>query len=125
MRIGIDMMGGDFAPGSTIRGSILALEAFPANVDLILVGDQDIIKRYSDEHQLDISGMSIIHTAETVEMEDHPLKVFKEKPDASIFKGQKLVADGSLDGFCSAGNTGLSNSVNQFRVNGTNGAILV
>ncbi len=62
--------------------------------------------RYSDEHQLDISGMTIIHTPESVEMGDHPLKAFKEKAKASVFLGQKLVADGSIDGFCSAGNTG-------------------
>ena len=106
MRIGIDMMGGDFAPGSTIRGSILARMALPANVEIILVGDQDYLIRYTDEHHLDISGISIIHTPDIVGMEDHPLKAFKEKPEASIFKGQKLVTDGSIDGFCSAGNTG-------------------
>ncbi len=106
MRIGIDMMGGDYAPGSTIRGSILARKAFPADVEIILVGDQDIIKRYSDENQLDIGAMPIVHTSNTVAMKDHPLKAFKEKPDSGIFKGQQLVADGSIDGFCSAGNTG-------------------
>ncbi len=106
MRIGIDMMGGDYAPGSTIRGSILAREAFPADVEIILVGDQDIIKRYSDENELDISAMPIVHTSTVVAMKDHPLKAYKEKPDSSIFKGQQLVADGSIDGFCSAGNTG-------------------
>ncbi len=106
MRIGIDMMGGDYAPGSTIRGSILAREAFPKNVEIFLIGDRDILMRYSDEHQLDISGMTLIHTPQVVEMRDHPLKAFKEKPDSSIFKGQHMVADASIDGFCSAGNTG-------------------
>jgi len=106
MRIGIDMMGGDYAPGSTIRGSILAREAFPESVELFLVGDQDIIMRYSDEHQLDISGMTIVHTPQSLGMGDHPLKAFKEKKNSSIFIGQQLVVEGSIDGFCSAGNTG-------------------
>ena len=106
MRIGIDMMGGDYAPGSTIRGSILARKALPAHVEIILVGDQDVLFRYTDEHHLDISGISIIHTPEIVGMEDHPLKAFKEKSEASIFKGQRMVTDGSIEGFCSAGNTG-------------------
>jgi len=106
MRIGIDMMGGDYAPGSTIRGSILARETFPESLELFLVGDQDILLRYSDEHQLDISGMTIVHTTQSVGMGDHPLKAFKEKTNSSVFMGQKLVADGSIDGFCSAGNTG-------------------
>ena len=41
MRIGIDMMGGDFAPGSTIRGSILARQELPDNVEITLIGDQE------------------------------------------------------------------------------------
>ncbi len=106
MRIGIDMMGGDYAPGSTIRGAILAREAFPLNTEIVLVGDQDILKRYSDENQLDISNISIVHTPQFVAMGDHPLKAFKEKRKSSIFIGMRLVADGSIDGFCSAGNTG-------------------
>lgn len=106
MRIGIDMMGGDFAPGSVIRGAILAREFLPVDTEIILIGDQDVITRYSEEHQLDVSGFSIIHTFDSVEMEDHPLKAFKEKPRAGLFLGQRLLTDGSLDGFCSAGNTG-------------------
>ncbi|MDX2430822.1 MAG: phosphate--acyl-ACP acyltransferase [Bacteroides sp.] len=106
MRIGIDTMGGDFAPGSTIRGSILAREEFPENVEIYLIGDRDIINRYSDENQLDISGLTLVHAPQVVSMGDHPLKSFKEKPDSSIFMGQKLIVNGTIDGFCSAGNTG-------------------
>ncbi len=106
MRIGIDMMGGDFAPGATIRGSLLASEALPEDVEIVLIGDQDVLSRYADEHQLDVSGVSLIHTPDFVEMEDHPLKAFKEKPDASLFLGHRLLVEGALDGFCSAGNTG-------------------
>jgi len=106
MRIGIDTMGGDYAPGSTIGGAILARESMPGNVDIALVGDQEIIKRYMEDHHLDLSGISIVHTKDHVGMNDHPLKAFKEKPDSGLFLGQKLLMEGSLDGFCSAGNTG-------------------
>lgn len=106
MRIGIDIMGGDYAPGSTISGAILARESLPVDTEIVLIGNQEAITRYSDEHQLDISGFSIVHAAESVGMDEHPLKVFKEKPHAGLYLGQKLLVDGSLDGFCSAGNTG-------------------
>ena len=106
MRIGIDIMGGDFAPGSTIRGAILARESLPADVEIVFIGNQDKISRYSEEHQLEVSGFSIIDASESVRMEDHPFKAFKEKPKAGLFMGQRLLMDGSLDGFCSAGNTG-------------------
>lgn len=106
MRIGIDMMGGDYAPGSTIRGSILARNVLPEDVEIALVGDQEVFNSYTEENQLDISGLSIIHTSDYVGMEDHPLKAFKEKPLSSLFLGNRMLVDGTLDGFCSAGNTG-------------------
>jgi phosphate acyltransferase len=106
MRIGIDMMGGDFAPGSTIRGAILARDLLPVEAQIIFIGNQELITRYSEEHQLDVSGFSIVDALDIVGMEDHPLKAFKEKPDAGLFAGQRMLMEGSLDGFCSAGNTG-------------------
>jgi glycerol-3-phosphate acyltransferase PlsX len=106
MQIGIDMMGGDFAPASTIGGAILARESLPANVQLVLIGDRDAADRYSEEHHLDLSGISVIHSKDSVGMDDNPLKAFKEKPNAGLFLGQRMLMDGSLNGFCSAGSTG-------------------
>ena len=99
-------MGGDYAPGSTIRGSILARETLPDNVEVILIGDQDRISHYAEENHLDLAGLTILHTPDSVGMEDSPLKAFKEKPKAGLFLGSHLLADHSIDGFCSAGNTG-------------------
>ena len=99
-------MGGDYAPGSTIRGAILARAALPSDVEIVLIGDKEIFTQFSEEHQLDAAGITIIHTQFSVGMEEHPLKIYKEKPEASLFLGQHLIMDGSIDGFCSAGNTG-------------------
>ncbi|MFC2129531.1 phosphate acyltransferase [Bacteroidota bacterium] len=106
MRIGIDIMGGDFAPESPILGSILARQELPAEVEIVFVGNQDIIEKHAVDHSLDISQFSIIHTEDQVQMSDHPLKSFGKIPNASIFLGQKLLKTGELDGFCSSGNTG-------------------
>ena len=106
MRIGIDILGGDYAPGSVLNGAILARESLPVDTEIIFIGDQNVITRYSEEHLLDVSGFSVVDAKEAVAMDDHPLKAFREKPRAGLFLGQRLLADGSLDGFCSAGNTG-------------------
>lgn len=106
MRIGIDMMGGDFAPGSNIRGALLAREALPEDVEIILIGDRDLLEWYGEQENLDTGPLSIIHTPESIRMDDHPLKAFREKSGASIFLGTRMLGEGSLDGFCSAGNTG-------------------
>ncbi len=69
MRIGIDMMGGDYSPGSTIRGAILARETLPDNVEVILIGDQELISRYEEDNHLDLAHLTIIHTPDYVGME--------------------------------------------------------
>jgi glycerol-3-phosphate acyltransferase PlsX len=106
MRIGIDMMGGDFAPGSNIRGAIAATDELPKDVQVVLIGDRDLLNRYADQHQLDVQSLEIIHTPVSVGMEDHPLKALKNKSGASVFLGHRLLLEGTIDGFCSAGNTG-------------------
>jgi glycerol-3-phosphate acyltransferase PlsX len=106
MRIGIDIMGGDYSPGAAIEGSLLAREELSSDVEMILIGDRERIEPYATEKAHDLSSFEIIHTAEWLRMGDHPLKSLKRTPGASIFLGQRLLKNKELDGFCSAGNTG-------------------
>ena len=43
MRIGIDIMGGDYAPQKTIHGAILALDELPNNIEIVLFGKESEI----------------------------------------------------------------------------------
>ena len=106
MRIGIDIMGGDYSPGAAIEGSLLAQKNLPTDTEVVFIGNKQVIKDYCNENGIDISTFEIIHTSHVVGMGDHPLKAYKKHPDASIFLGQKLLKNMDLDGFCSAGNTG-------------------
>jgi len=106
MRIGIDMMGGDFAPDVTITGSILARQELPAEVEIVLIGDMDLIHQKADESNVDLSGFAVVDARSHVRMGDHPLKAFKEKPGSGLFEGMRMLRRGEIDGFCSAGNTG-------------------
>ncbi len=106
MRIGIDIMGGDYAPESTIRGSILAKQESEGELEIVFVGDRESIERFADKEELDISSFPVVHTESSVVMGEHPFKAYVNKPRASVFLGQQLLKSGELDGFCSAGNTG-------------------
>jgi glycerol-3-phosphate acyltransferase PlsX len=106
MRIGIDIMGGDFAPVSAIEGSLLAREELPSEVELVFVGNKNTIFSYANSNEIDLSAFEIIHSEQWIEMGDHPLKSFSKKPESSIFIGQRMLRGKELDGFCSAGNTG-------------------
>ena len=106
MKIGIDVMGGDFAPNETLKGVISALsEPDLSDVQLTLIGDKAII-----ENQLqgtDVTNrVEIVHAEETIGMAEHPTRAISQKRNSSINIGLKLLADGQLDGFAGAGNTG-------------------
>jgi glycerol-3-phosphate acyltransferase PlsX len=106
MKIGLDIMGGDFAPEATIKGAILAVKSIPEGVKLVLIGDKEKIIKIDEFKNLISPRIEIIHTPEFIAMGEHPAKAFAKKPDASIVIGFKLLQSGKIDGFLSAGNTG-------------------
>lgn len=106
MNIGIDVMGGDFAPDAIIEGSVDTLEKFSAGETLVLLGNKPVILRKLEEMQVSPSSFQIVHTPQVIEMGEHPAKAFSQKRDSSIAMGYEMLKNGTLDGFCSAGNTG-------------------
>lgn len=102
MRIGIDAMGGDFAPEVVVQGAINSLQSIEHNTHLVLFGDSAIISPL-----LPVGcGIEVVHCSQTIDMCDHPLKAFQSKPDSSIVVGFTHLVAGKIDGFASAGSTG-------------------
>jgi phosphate acyltransferase len=106
IRIGLDVMGGDYAPDATIAGAILARQVLPDNIQLVLIGDQSKIEELFIKKGASSKGFDIVHASEVIEMGDHPSKAFSQKPNSSIFIGFQLLKSGKIDGFASAGSTG-------------------
>lgn len=106
MRIGLDVMGGDFAPESIIEGAVDSLQHLSVNEKLVLIGDEPSILSKLRSMQIEPSRFGIVHTSQVIEMADHPAKAFSQKKDSSIAVGYGMLKNGDLDGFCSAGNTG-------------------
>ncbi|MBI1305246.1 MAG: phosphate acyltransferase PlsX [Bacteroidetes bacterium] len=106
MRIGLDVMGGDFAPAEAVKGVLELLNAPDlVDVQLTLIGDENQIKKYLGGHELP-STYRVIHTEENIGMSEHPTKAISQKRNSSINIGLKLLAEGELDAFTGAGNTG-------------------
>jgi len=106
MRIGVDVMGGDFAPDAIIEGAVDSLQFFSASEKLVLVGDATSIYRKLGSMKISPDLFDIVPTTEVIEMADHPAKAFSQKKNSSISVGYGMLKNGTLDGFCSAGNTG-------------------
>jgi glycerol-3-phosphate acyltransferase PlsX len=106
MRIGIDILGGDYAPQAPLDGVCLALAAIEPSVRLVLIGDQDQIREHLKAKGVDPSAVDIVHATEVIEMGEHPVKAFSKKQNSTIAIGLKMLHAGQLDAFASCGNTG-------------------
>lgn len=106
MRIGIDIMGGDYAPKKTVHGAILALNELPKNITVVLFGKKNEILSELKQHDFSADKFEIVDCSEVIRMEEHATKAYRSKPDSSISKGFEYLAKGEIDGFASAGNTG-------------------
>lgn len=106
MNIGIDMMGGDFAPLEAIKGiqSYLSGNTQPAR--LFLIGNEEALRPLVSEFSLPQDVTSIVHAPQVIDMHEHPTRALKEKQKSSISVGFQLLAGGKIDAFISAGNTG-------------------
>ena len=122
MKIGVDIMGGDFAPEATTLGSILAHKECP-ELELVLLGNQEEIKKILERENISPSQFEIIHCEQVVEMCDHPTRVLVQKPNSSIAVGFKLLKEGKIDALASTGNTGAMLVGSMYVVNSIPGII--
>ena len=106
MKIAIDIMGGDFAPGATVAGSILAQKELPAGAKIVMIGDEKLIEAQLKELGASASSFEIVHAPDVIGMGEHPTKAFAQKTNSSIHVGFKLLKEGKVDAFASAGNSG-------------------
>lgn len=106
MRIGLDVMGGDYAPGAVLEGAIDALGHLSSSERIVLVGDNTAILDKLRGEGVDNSLFDIIHADDVIGMGDQPTRSFAQKATSSISIGYKALKKREIDGFCSAGNTG-------------------
>ncbi len=105
-KIGVDTMGGDFAPLNVILGAYNALEILPEGVQLFLLGDKIKIAEICRQQGIDSGRFVIVHCSQMILMGEHPVKAYMKKNDSSIVKGFSMLENGEIDAFTSAGNTG-------------------
>ena len=123
MRIALDAMGGDFAPGSNIKGVALAAQSLPTDTKIVLVGDENVVNKELSALDLDTSYIEVHHASDVIAMGEHPTKAFAQKGDSSIVQGYKLLKAGEVDAFCSTGNTGAMHVGAMFTVKAIEGII--
>ncbi len=107
MNIGIDMMGGDYAPLEAVKGIARYFsENQREDVHLFLFGNADAITPHITSYNISDAKITLVPTTQVIDMHEHPTKALKEKTDSSIAIGFKYLATGKIDAIMSAGNTG-------------------
>ena len=103
--VAVDAMGGDNAPEATVEGTVMALSESDA-IEVILVGQEDRIKKELEGKTYDQDRLHIVHASEIITNDEHPAFAIKKKKDSSITVALRLVREGKADAFVSAGSTG-------------------
>ncbi|MBY0541829.1 MAG: phosphate acyltransferase PlsX [Sphingobacteriaceae bacterium] len=106
MKIGLDIMGGDYAPKAIVLGAIAAHQSLKSDEHLVLIGDTKQIKPLLSAVGFNPDHFEYVHTDEVIGMGEHPTKAILQKPNSSISVGFQLLKEGKIDSFASAGNSG-------------------
>lgn len=106
MKIGLDVLGGDFAPKATMQGAIMAQKDLPATDQLVLIGDKEKILWFLKEENVSPDKFEIVNAPDLIEMDEQPTKALINKPDSSISVGFKLLKHKEIHAFASAGSSG-------------------
>jgi len=106
MKIGLDVMGGDFAPEATINGALLALNELTDEDQILLIGDESAIRSHFSNREFPADQLEVAHASQVIEMGEKPLRAISSKHDSSISVGLKLLKSKKIAAFASAGNSG-------------------
>ena len=105
MRIALDAMGGDYAPGPIVLGAVQAVQK-DAEMRVVLVGDQTQIEPFLASAHAVRDRLEIVHATQVIGMEESPALAFRKKPDNSIMRCWQLLQQKNVEALVSAGNTG-------------------
>lgn len=105
VKVAVDAMGGDNAPGETIKGAVEAINA-DRRVKVFLVGREPVIKEELKKYEYDEAQLEVVHAEEVIETAEPPVMAIRRKKNSSIVVCMNMVKDGACDAMVSAGSTG-------------------
>jgi glycerol-3-phosphate acyltransferase PlsX len=105
IRVAVDAMGGDYAPGEIVKGAVLAVQK--DDIEVFLVGTTDSLSQELAKHR-SINGAHIhlIEASDSIKENESPVDVIRRKPNCSVAVAAKMVKSGEADALLSAGSSG-------------------
>ncbi len=115
MKVAVDAMGGDHAPGVVVDGAVQA--ARDLGIEIVLVGPQEVLRAELARHEAAALPLTIHHAGEVVAMDEHnPAAAVKARKDSSLVAGMDLIKRREADAFFTAGHSGAALAAALFRL---------
>ena len=105
IKVAVDAMGGDFAPGEMVAGAVEAVNAKPG-IRVLLVGQEQTVASELGRYTYNKDQIQVVNATEVIATEEPPVNAIRKKKDSSIVVGMNLVKQGEADAFVSAGSSG-------------------
>lgn len=105
IRVAVDAMGGDNAPGQIVKGAVEAVND-RNDIKVFLVGREDIVNSELQQYTYNKDQIEVVHASDIITNDEAPVMAIRRKKDSSIVVAMKLVKNGDADAFISAGSTG-------------------
>ena len=105
IKIAVDAMGGDNAPGEIVKGAVDAVTE-RKDITVCLTGQKDVIEKELSKYTYKIEQIEIVDAPEVIETGEPPVNAIRKKKNSSLVVGLNLVKNGEADGFVSAGSSG-------------------
>ena len=105
IKVAVDAMGGDYAPGEMVAGAVEAVNAKPG-IQVFLVGQEQAVVSELSKHTYNKDQIQVVNATEVIATEEPPVNAIRKKKDSSIVVGLNLVKQGEADALVSAGSSG-------------------
>ena len=105
IKVAVDAMGGDYAPGEMVAGAVDAVNAKPG-IQVLLVGQEQTVTAELSKFTYNKEQIQVVNAAEVIATDEPPVNAIRKKKDSSIVVGMNLVKKGEADAFVSAGSSG-------------------
>jgi len=106
MKIALDAMGGDFAPQAAVDGAVLAAQQLAGKAQIVLIGQEEAVQPLLRQYGAAADSLIFVPATQVIGMGEHPAKAYQQKQDSSIAVGYRMLHNGEVETFCSAGSTG-------------------
>ena len=105
VRVAVDAMGGDNAPGEIVKGAVEAVQA-EKDIKVFLVGRQDAVNVELAKYTYDKEKIEVVHAEEVIEMAEPPVNAIRKKKQSSLVIGMNMIKHQEADAIVTAGSTG-------------------